>query len=86
VTLDGHHHPAGTPATPSWSLELTPETVDWTCSGPPVVIHIETDPLVASPFSESWWDVPVAEVLDLDTTRRARVSYERHKGSQQPLV
>jgi 3D-(3,5/4)-trihydroxycyclohexane-1,2-dione acylhydrolase (decyclizing) len=29
------------------------------------VVHIETDPLVDAPGSESWWDVPVAEVSAL---------------------
>ena len=25
------------------------------------VIHVETDPLIYAPDSESWWDVPVSE-------------------------
>src|SRR5690606_17893713 len=28
----------------------------------PVVVHVETDPLVPAPSSDSWWDVPVAQV------------------------
>ena len=37
------------------------------------VVHVETDPLVAAPSSEAWWDVPVAEVAELDVhARRAR--------------
>ena len=32
--------------------------------GGPVVIHVETDPLVYAPDSEAWWDVPVSEVSD----------------------
>jgi 3D-(3,5/4)-trihydroxycyclohexane-1,2-dione acylhydrolase (decyclizing) len=50
--------------------------------GGPVMIHVETDPLVPAPSSESWWDVPVAEVSALESTRRARVTYERHKAEQ----
>ncbi len=28
------------------------------------------------PSSESWWDVPVSEVAQLDSTRQARKTYE----------
>ena len=48
----------------------------------PVVIHVETDPMVFGPDSASWWDVPVSEVSDLDSTRTARVDYEQHKARQ----
>ena len=51
-------------------------------SGGPVLVHVETDPLVPAPDSESWWDVPVAEVSDLEATRDSRVRYERHKAAQ----
>jgi len=50
------------------------------------VIHVETDPLVPAPSSEAWWDVPVAEVAELESTRAARRDYERHKRAQQPLL
>jgi 3D-(3,5/4)-trihydroxycyclohexane-1,2-dione acylhydrolase (decyclizing) len=46
------------------------------------VVQIETDPLVPAPSSEAWWDVPVAEVSGLDSTREAREAYERHKRAQ----
>jgi 3D-(3,5/4)-trihydroxycyclohexane-1,2-dione acylhydrolase (decyclizing) len=52
----------------------------------PVMVHIETDPLAPAPDSESWWDVPVAEVSELDTTRAARASYEHNKAAQRPLI
>ncbi len=52
----------------------------------PVLVHIETDPLVPAPSSESWWDVPVAEVSELDSTREARRSYVKDKTKQRPLV
>jgi 3D-(3,5/4)-trihydroxycyclohexane-1,2-dione acylhydrolase (decyclizing) len=50
------------------------------------VIHVETDPLVPAPSSEAWWDVPVAEVAALDSTRAARAVYERHKSTQQTYL
>ena len=50
--------------------------------GGPVVIHVETDPMVFGPDSASWWDVPVSEVSDLDSTLTARVDYEQHKARQ----
>jgi hypothetical protein len=52
----------------------------------PVLVHIETDPLVAAPGSESWWDVPVAEVSGLPATRQARQAYEAAKARQRPLT
>jgi len=48
----------------------------------PVLVHIETDPTVAAPASEAWWDVPVAEVSELEPTRRARRDYEAAKQRQ----
>ena len=33
------------------------------------VIHVETDPLIYAPDSQSWWDVPVSQTSALDTTR-----------------
>jgi len=39
-------------------------------------VHIETDPLSPVPSSESWWDVPVAEVAELESTKQARVRYD----------
>jgi 3D-(3,5/4)-trihydroxycyclohexane-1,2-dione acylhydrolase (decyclizing) len=49
----------------------------------PVLIHVETDASKEAPSSESWWDVPVAEVSHLDSTRQARADYEAHRASQQ---
>jgi 3D-(3,5/4)-trihydroxycyclohexane-1,2-dione acylhydrolase (decyclizing) len=51
-----------------------------------VVIHVETDPLINAPDSESWWDVPVSEVSTLESTQTARRSYEQHKAAQRPLI
>ncbi len=47
------------------------------------VVEVQTDPLVPAPSSEAWWDVPVAEVSALDSTRAARAGYERDKQAQQ---
>jgi 3D-(3,5/4)-trihydroxycyclohexane-1,2-dione acylhydrolase (decyclizing) len=52
----------------------------------PVLVHIETDPMVPAPGSEAWWDVPVAEVSGLEDTRRAREAYEKAKTAQRPFV
>jgi len=46
------------------------------------VVHVETDPLVGAPDSGAWWDVPVAEVSELESTRGARRAYEEHKSGQ----
>jgi len=50
------------------------------------VVHIETDPLVGAPDSGAWWDVPVAEVSALPTTRDARQDYESAKRAQRPYL
>jgi 3D-(3,5/4)-trihydroxycyclohexane-1,2-dione acylhydrolase (decyclizing) len=50
------------------------------------VIHVRTDPLVGAPSSDAWWDVPVAEVAELESTRDARADYEEHKTSQRPYL
>ncbi|MDQ3466477.1 MAG: 3D-(3,5/4)-trihydroxycyclohexane-1,2-dione acylhydrolase (decyclizing) [Actinomycetota bacterium] len=48
----------------------------------PVMVHVDSDPLVSAPDSESWWDVPVAEVSELPSTQQARKDYEAAKSSQ----
>ncbi len=48
----------------------------------PVVVHVETDPLVPAPDSPGWWDVPVAEVSALESTRTARTTYDENKARQ----
>jgi 3D-(3,5/4)-trihydroxycyclohexane-1,2-dione acylhydrolase (decyclizing) len=50
------------------------------------VVHVETDPLVDAPSSESWWDVPVSEVSTLESTREARAVYDTWKPRQRPLL
>jgi 3D-(3,5/4)-trihydroxycyclohexane-1,2-dione acylhydrolase (decyclizing) len=41
------------------------------------VIVIETDPEKRVPGYESWWDVPVAEVSEIASVRKARKEFER---------
>jgi 3D-(3,5/4)-trihydroxycyclohexane-1,2-dione acylhydrolase (decyclizing) len=48
------------------------------------VIHVETDPLIPAPDSESWWDVPVSEVSELESTRTAYQTYADWKSIQRP--
>jgi 3D-(3,5/4)-trihydroxycyclohexane-1,2-dione acylhydrolase (decyclizing) len=50
------------------------------------VVQVHTDPLVPGPDSEAWWDVPVAEVAALDTTRAARAGYEAAKRTQKTFL
>ena len=50
------------------------------------VVHVETDPYAAAPDSEAWWDVPVAEVSELDSTRAARAEYDQAKSAQRPYL
>jgi 3D-(3,5/4)-trihydroxycyclohexane-1,2-dione acylhydrolase (decyclizing) len=52
----------------------------------PFLVHVETDPLIPAPDSEAWWDVPVAEVSELESTHQARASYLEAKTTQQPYL
>jgi len=52
----------------------------------PVVVHVETDPLVNAPSSESWWDVVVPETAALDSTQQARKTYDEHKRDQRAYL
>jgi 3D-(3,5/4)-trihydroxycyclohexane-1,2-dione acylhydrolase (decyclizing) len=45
-----------------------------------VVVH--TDPFAPAPDSGAWWDVPVAEISELDATRDARAAYEKARKEQ----
>jgi 3D-(3,5/4)-trihydroxycyclohexane-1,2-dione acylhydrolase (decyclizing) len=51
-----------------------------------VAIHIESDPLAPVPSSESWWDVPVSQVSEIDSTQAAYKTYEGHKARQRPYL
>ncbi|GAA1652699.1 3D-(3,5/4)-trihydroxycyclohexane-1,2-dione acylhydrolase (decyclizing) [Actinoplanes couchii] len=55
---------------------------DAPADGGPILIHVETDPLIHAPDSESWWDVPVSEVSTLDSTAAAYATYLQHRRQQ----
>jgi 3D-(3,5/4)-trihydroxycyclohexane-1,2-dione acylhydrolase (decyclizing) len=46
-----------------------------------VVVAIEVDRYEGVPGYESWWDVPVAEVSEVDAVKAARTAYERARAS-----
>jgi 3D-(3,5/4)-trihydroxycyclohexane-1,2-dione acylhydrolase (decyclizing) len=71
---------------PTTTDELADAIREAKASADSTVIHVETDPLVGSPDSESWWDVPVSETSELDSTRRARETYEEHKATQRQFL
>jgi 3D-(3,5/4)-trihydroxycyclohexane-1,2-dione acylhydrolase (decyclizing) len=50
------------------------------------VVHVQTDPLLPAPDSPAWWDVPVAQVAELESTRDARAAYEVHKRNQRTYL
>jgi 3D-(3,5/4)-trihydroxycyclohexane-1,2-dione acylhydrolase (decyclizing) len=52
----------------------------------PIAIHVTTDPLIGAPDSDSWWDVPVSQVSELQSTRAASAQYEESKKAQRPYL
>jgi 3D-(3,5/4)-trihydroxycyclohexane-1,2-dione acylhydrolase (decyclizing) len=46
------------------------------------VVHVETDLLGPNPPSSGWWDVPVSQVSELDSTRAAYERYTAAKRAQ----
>ncbi|WP_235940964.1 3D-(3,5/4)-trihydroxycyclohexane-1,2-dione acylhydrolase (decyclizing) [Paramicrobacterium fandaimingii] len=50
------------------------------------VIHINSDPLLYAPDGEGWWDVPVAPVAELESTKNAYTDYQAQKSRQKPLL
>jgi 3D-(3,5/4)-trihydroxycyclohexane-1,2-dione acylhydrolase (decyclizing) len=52
----------------------------------PVVIHIETDPLVPAPSGHGWWDVPVAEVSTLESVQAAQREHATARKRQRALL
>jgi 3D-(3,5/4)-trihydroxycyclohexane-1,2-dione acylhydrolase (decyclizing) len=50
------------------------------------VIVVETDPSVAVPGYESWWDVPIAEVSTSETVRDARADYVAKVATERRLL
>lgn len=50
------------------------------------LLYIETDLYGPNPPSSAWWDVPVAEVARIDSTRQARAEYEQAKKAQRAYL
>ncbi|GGG13476.1 3D-(3,5/4)-trihydroxycyclohexane-1,2-dione acylhydrolase (decyclizing) [Rhodococcoides trifolii] len=50
------------------------------------VIHVETDPRIPAPDSQSWWDVPVSATSTLESTQTAYATYEKWKKIQRPFL
>ncbi|MCS6816271.1 MAG: 3D-(3,5/4)-trihydroxycyclohexane-1,2-dione acylhydrolase (decyclizing) [Blastocatellia bacterium] len=50
------------------------------------VIAVEVDKEVRVPNYESWWDVPVAEVSEMDVVRQVRAQYEEAKKRERFFV
>jgi 3D-(3,5/4)-trihydroxycyclohexane-1,2-dione acylhydrolase (decyclizing) len=47
-----------------------------------VVIHVEADREARVGSYETWWDVPVAEVSEVEAVKEARRGYERARESE----
>lgn len=71
---------------PDAAAQLTAAVTRAKAADTATVIHVESDPLIYAPDGSGWWDVPVAEVAELETTARAREDYERQRGTQRPLL
>ena len=45
-------------------------------------VYVRSDPLAAGIPGGAWWDVPVAEISDVPSTREARIRYEADRRAQ----
>lgn len=50
------------------------------------LIHINNNPLLYAPDGEGWWDVPVAPISTLDSTKKAYEKYQEALKLQRPLL
>ncbi len=50
------------------------------------LIHVNSDPLIYGPEGDGWWDVPVAQVSTLDSTRAALDAYREQRARQRALL
>ena len=83
VDLAANAASLGADVIPVGTIEELSEALDKArASTRTTVVHVETDPMVSAPDSPAWWDVPVAEVATVDSTREARAEYEKHKQRQ----
>lgn len=67
---------------PASQAELRKALEDARASSGVTVVYVRTDPMIDSPSSEAWWDVPVAEVSTTGAGREARAAYEEAKRAQ----
>lgn len=70
----------------SSAAEFANAVHDAKASAVATVIYVETDPLVGAPDSHSWWDVPVSQVSELDSTQAAYRNYSQWKALQRSLI
>ncbi|WP_022883020.1 3D-(3,5/4)-trihydroxycyclohexane-1,2-dione acylhydrolase (decyclizing) [Gryllotalpicola ginsengisoli] len=66
--------------------QLSAAVRDAKASSTSTLIHINSDPFVYAPEGEGWWDVPVAQVADLESTKRAYDEYREQQKKQRPLL
>jgi 3D-(3,5/4)-trihydroxycyclohexane-1,2-dione acylhydrolase (decyclizing) len=71
---------------PDVIADLTEAVARAKASETSTLIHVNSDPLLFAPDGGGWWDVPVAEVSTLESTRRARSGYEEGRKKQRPLL
>ena len=50
------------------------------------LIHINSDPFAYAPDGEGWWDVPVAQVSESQSTQQAYAEYVEQHQKQRPLL
>ena len=50
------------------------------------VVHVRTDLLGPNPPGSAWWDVPVSQVSELDSTSTAYADYLAAKRDQRPYL
>jgi 3D-(3,5/4)-trihydroxycyclohexane-1,2-dione acylhydrolase (decyclizing) len=50
------------------------------------VIQIHSDPFLYAPDGGGWWDVPVAQTSEIDSTRAAHEAYLEQQKKQRPLL
>ena len=50
------------------------------------LIHIRSDPFSYTPDGEGWWDVPVAQASELQSTQQAHAEYREQRRRQRPLL
>jgi len=54
--------------------------------GGPVLIHINSNPVIYAPDGLGWWDVPVTSVSSLDSTQKAYAEYTEALKKQKKLL